>query len=77
MGQTGKTSKIATVESRTITVRIGRPFDEVYDFLANPENWNQWAHGLGRTIVGLPTRMAEQPRFDSRRGIASAFSIIT
>lgn len=50
MGQTGKTSKIATVESRTITVRIGRPFDEVYDFLANPENWNQWAHGLGKSI---------------------------
>jgi hypothetical protein len=22
----------------------------VYEFLANPENWNQWAHGLGKSI---------------------------
>ena len=39
-----------TVESRTITVRIDRPFDKVYDFLVDPTNWNQWAFGLGRNI---------------------------
>lgn len=39
-----------TVESRTITVRIERPFDQVYEFLADPANWNQWAFGLGRNI---------------------------
>lgn len=50
MGQAGRTSTVATVESRTITVRIGRPFDQVYDFLADPKNWNQWAHGLGKSI---------------------------
>lgn len=50
LGQDIKTSMVATVESRTITVRIGRPFDQVYDFLADPKNWNQWAHGLGKSI---------------------------
>jgi hypothetical protein len=39
-----------TVESRTITVRIDRPFDNVYEFLVDPANWNQWAFGLGRNI---------------------------
>jgi hypothetical protein len=39
-----------TVESRTITVRIDRPFDKVYEFLVDPANWNQWAFGLGRNI---------------------------
>ena len=50
MGQTGRTPRVETVESRTLTVRIDRPFDRVYDFLADPRNWNQWAHGLGRSI---------------------------
>jgi hypothetical protein len=39
-----------TVESRAITVRIDRPFDQVYDFLVNPANWNKWAFGLGKNI---------------------------
>jgi len=39
-----------TVESRTIAVRIDRPFDEAYEFLVVPTNWNQWAFGLGRNI---------------------------
>jgi len=39
-----------TVESRTMTVRFDRPFDQVYEFLANPANWNQWAFGLGKNI---------------------------
>ena len=39
-----------TVESRTLSVRINRPLPAVYAFLANPENWNQWAHGLGKSI---------------------------
>jgi hypothetical protein len=43
-------SGLETVESRTITVRINRPFDRVYEFLANPANWNQWAFGLGKNI---------------------------
>lgn len=40
----------ATVQSRTLSVRINRPLPAVYAFLANPENWNQWAHGLGKSI---------------------------
>lgn len=43
-------AQAATVESRTVTVRINRPFDKVYDFLADPANWNQWAFGLGKNI---------------------------
>ena len=39
-----------TVESRTITVRIDRPFDRAYEFLVDPANWNQWAFGLGKNI---------------------------
>ena len=39
-----------SVESRTITVRIDRRFDHVYEFLADPANWNQWAFGLGKNI---------------------------
>jgi hypothetical protein len=38
------------VESRTITVRIDRPFDLVYGFLVDPANWNQWAFGLGKNL---------------------------
>lgn len=43
-------AKPETAESRSITVRIDRPFDKVYDFLADPSNWNQWAFGLGKNI---------------------------
>jgi hypothetical protein len=39
-----------TVESRTLSVRIDRPFDKVYAFLADPAHWNQWAFGLGKNI---------------------------
>ena len=39
-----------TVESRTLSVRINRPLRVAEEFLANPENWNQWAHGLGKSI---------------------------
>jgi hypothetical protein len=41
---------VSTVESRTITVRINRPFDTVYAFLVNPENWSGWAKGLGKSL---------------------------
>ena len=43
-------TQTVTVESRTITVRIDRPFDKVYEFLVDPANWNQWASGLGKNI---------------------------
>jgi len=43
-------AQTTTVESRAITVRIDQPFDQVYDFLVNPANWNRWAFGLGRNI---------------------------
>lgn len=43
-------TQTVTVESRTITVRIDRPFDKVYEFLVDPANWNQWAFGLGKNV---------------------------
>ena len=46
----GAGTQTVTVESRTITVRIDRPFDKVYEFLVDPANWNQWASGLGKNI---------------------------
>jgi hypothetical protein len=48
--QPAKAETMTTVESQTIAVRINRPFQSVYDFLAIPENWNQWATGLGKSI---------------------------
>ena len=41
---------LTTIESRTVSVRISRPFPEVYEFMVKPENWNQWATGLGKSI---------------------------
>ena len=55
-----------TVESRAITVRIGRPFDMVYRFLVDPANWNKWAFGLGKNI----RRSQDGWIADSGRGIA-------
>lgn len=55
-----------TVESRTVTVRIDRPFDQAYEFLADPANWNQWALGLGRNI----RRSKDGWIADSDRGVA-------
>ena len=39
-----------TLESRTLTVRIERPFPAVYDFLVDPAHWNAWAFGLGNSL---------------------------
>jgi hypothetical protein len=39
-----------TVESRTLRVRIDRPFATVYEFLVDPANWNRWAFGLGKSL---------------------------
>jgi hypothetical protein len=47
-------TQTVTVESRTVTVRIDRPFDKVYEFLVDPVNWNQWAFGLGKNIRRSP-----------------------
>lgn len=60
-------AQTVTVESRTITVRIDRPFDKVYEFLVDPANWNQWAFGLGRNI----RRSQDGWIADSDGGIAS------
>jgi hypothetical protein len=43
-------TQTVTVQSRTVAVRIDRPFDKVYEFLVDPANWNQWAFGLGRNV---------------------------
>ena len=40
----------ATLESRTLSVRIERPYDEVYDFVSQPANFAKWAAGLGNGL---------------------------
>ncbi|HWP59154.1 MAG TPA: hypothetical protein VNL14_14770 [Candidatus Acidoferrales bacterium] len=40
-----------TFESRTITVRIGRPADVVYNFASDPENFPKWASGLAKSLT--------------------------
>ncbi|MBO0858715.1 MAG: SRPBCC family protein [Chloracidobacterium sp.] len=40
----------ATTESRTLSVRIEKPFARVYEFLVAPANWNKWAFGLGKPL---------------------------
>jgi hypothetical protein len=39
-----------TAEARTVSVSINRSPNEVYQFLAEPENFPQWASGLGHAI---------------------------
>ncbi len=41
---------MSTLESRTVSVRITRPWQEVYDFAATPENVPRWASGLARSL---------------------------
>jgi hypothetical protein len=38
---------------RHISIAIARPADEVYAFLAAPENFPKWASGLGRSFQPL------------------------
>ena len=43
----------ATLESRTISIRIDRSVKVVYDFASNPENLPKWASGLGKSMTKL------------------------
>jgi len=40
----------AMLSSRTLSVSINCSPDKAYEFLANPENWPQWAKGLGQSL---------------------------
>jgi hypothetical protein len=33
-----------------LTIFIAQPFDDVYEYLATPENFSQWAAGLGNGV---------------------------
>jgi hypothetical protein len=46
----GRWEMTRVFESRILSVRIERGFDEAYDFLAVPENFPRWASGLGRSL---------------------------
>ena len=35
-------------KARTLSISINRPYSEAYDFLKKPENFTQWADGLGK-----------------------------
>ncbi|TWT11486.1 SRPBCC family protein [Reyranella sp. CPCC 100927] len=43
----------ATVDSRTISIRIERPWRTVYDFTSVPANFAAWAKGMGETLQRL------------------------
>lgn len=62
-------------ESRTISVRIARPWRDVYDFASAPENIPLWAPGLGKSLEKVQGEwVAEGPdgpvkvRFAARNG---------
>jgi len=42
---------VTTLASRTLSVTINRPLDEVYRFVSTPENLPAWARGLGKSIA--------------------------
>jgi len=46
----GETSMATTLASRTLSVTINRPANEVYRFASNPENLPTWARGLCKSI---------------------------
>jgi hypothetical protein len=53
----------ATFESRTLSVRINRAPQGVYDFASVPTNFPQWASGLGNSIVRVNDEwIAETPQ---------------
>ncbi len=54
---------MAIQRARHIGISIDRPVEEVYAFLAEPENFPQWAEGLGHSFVHVEgmTWRAETP----------------
>lgn len=54
---------MAVQPARHIGVAIERPFAEVYEFLAEPANFPQWASGLGHSFepAGGPDWRAQTP----------------
>jgi len=41
------------LKSQTISIPISRPYDEVYEFLAEPRNFPSWASNLGSSFEHL------------------------
>ncbi|WP_035157362.1 SRPBCC family protein [Cohnella thermotolerans] len=63
------------LHSRTLTVAIDRPPDEVYEYIANPENFPAWANsfclGVRKAGDGWVAETREGPmslRFADRNG---------
>ncbi|QEL23325.1 SRPBCC family protein [Bosea sp. F3-2] len=54
---------MAVQRARHIGISIDRPVEQVYAFLAEPENFPQWAEGLGHSFVHVEgmTWRAETP----------------
>ena len=49
--------------SRTLSISIEKPYDEVYDFAHRPENFSRWAEGLAIGLIPRPDGLwvAETP----------------
>ncbi|HEY1095673.1 MAG TPA: SRPBCC family protein [Alphaproteobacteria bacterium] len=63
---------------RTITISIDRPYQDVYNFLAEPENFPLWAEGLGRLdfIYGDWIVQTPQGPMSIRFTIRNSFGIV-
>lgn len=69
----------ATLESRTLTVRIERALQDAYAFLSSPENFALWASGLGKGLARAGTGWtAETPGGPVEIGFAepNAFGVL-
>jgi uncharacterized protein YndB with AHSA1/START domain len=54
---------MTTYPVRHLSLTIEKPYTQVYAFLANPDNFAQWAHGLGTSFhhAGGHNWQAETP----------------
>lgn len=66
-------------ETRLIHVSIGRDWREVYDFARKPENFSQWAAGLGSSLRqkdGVWVADTPQGQVQVRFSAANEFGIL-
>lgn len=55
---------MTTYPSRTLSVRIERPYEEVYAFLADHENFAKWASGMDTSVPVTHTEPNEHGVLD-------------
>ena len=63
---------------RTITINVNRPYQAVYNFLAEPENFPSWAKGMGDLNFVYGDWMLQTPQGAAtvRFSIRNSFGIV-